>query len=61
MANGEAGKGDGYRPVNKKRYDKNYERIFGKKDGGFVCLGGDFAKDYRKAIKNGRQNKTVNS
>jgi len=25
------GKGDTYRPVNKKQYDKNYERIFGKK------------------------------
>lgn len=26
-----AGKGDAYRPVNKKLYDENYERIFGKK------------------------------
>jgi hypothetical protein len=26
-----AGKGDTYRPVNKKKYDENYERIFGKK------------------------------
>jgi len=26
-----AGKGDSYRPVDKKRYDKNYERIFGKR------------------------------
>lgn len=25
-----AGKGDAYRPVNKKKYDENYERIFGK-------------------------------
>ena len=25
-----AGKGDTYRPVNKKLYDENYERIFGK-------------------------------
>lgn len=24
-----AGKGDSYRPVNKQRYDRNYERIFG--------------------------------
>lgn len=24
-----AGKGDSYRPVNKKKYDENYERIFG--------------------------------
>lgn len=24
------GKGSWYRPVNKKRYDKNYDRIFGK-------------------------------
>lgn len=23
-----AGKGDTYRPVNKKKYDRNYERIF---------------------------------
>lgn len=23
------GKGDTYRPVNKKKYDENYERIFG--------------------------------
>lgn len=28
---GEAGKGDDPRPVNKKRYDKNYDRIFGCK------------------------------
>jgi len=26
-----AGKGDVFRPVNKKLYDRNYERIFGKK------------------------------
>lgn len=26
-----AGKGDRARPVDKKQYDKNYERIFGKK------------------------------
>ncbi len=26
-----AGKGDTPRPGNKKQYDKNYERIFGKK------------------------------
>jgi hypothetical protein len=25
-----AGKGDRARPVNKKQFDKNYERIFGK-------------------------------
>ena len=25
------GKGDVFRPVNKKRYDRNYERIFGHK------------------------------
>lgn len=25
-----AGKGDSYRPVNKKKYDRSYERIFGK-------------------------------
>ena len=25
------GKGDMFRPVNKKLYDENYERIFGKK------------------------------
>ena len=24
-------KGDTYRPVNKERYDRNYERIFGQK------------------------------
>lgn len=29
--NGEAGKGDTYRPVNKKVFDQNYERIFGKR------------------------------
>jgi hypothetical protein len=27
-----AGKGDKYRPVDKKQYDKNYEAIFGKKN-----------------------------
>lgn len=26
-----AGKGDSYRPVNKRRYDRNYEKIFGHK------------------------------
>ena len=26
-----AGKGDKYRPVDKKQYDKNYDKIFGKK------------------------------
>lgn len=26
-----AGKGDRYRPLDKKQYDKNYEAIFGKK------------------------------
>lgn len=30
MSNG-AGKGDRYRKVNRKRYGKNYDRIFGKK------------------------------
>lgn len=29
--NGGAGKGDKPRPLDKKRYDENYERIFGKK------------------------------
>lgn len=27
-----AGKGDKYRPVNKKKYDENYERIFGNRN-----------------------------
>jgi hypothetical protein len=27
-----AGKGDKYRPVDKKQYDENYEAIFGKKN-----------------------------
>lgn len=27
-----AGKGDTYRPVNVKRFNENYERIFGKKE-----------------------------
>lgn len=27
-----AGKGDRRRPVNKKKYDEGYERIFGKKE-----------------------------
>jgi len=26
-----AGKGDSYRDVNKKKYDENFDRIFGKK------------------------------
>jgi len=29
--NGQAGKGDSYRPVDQKKWDENYERIFGKK------------------------------
>jgi hypothetical protein len=28
--NGQAGKGDTYRPVNKEKFDANYEAIFGK-------------------------------
>ena len=31
--NGQAGKGDTYRPVDQKKWDENYERIFGKKNG----------------------------
>jgi hypothetical protein len=27
----EAGKGDTYRPVDKKKYDKTYEKVFGTK------------------------------
>ncbi|MHC4728427.1 MAG: hypothetical protein ACYS17_14495 [Planctomycetota bacterium] len=27
---GRSGKGDRFRPVNQKRYEENYERIFGK-------------------------------
>jgi hypothetical protein len=27
-----AGKGDKYRPLDKKQYDKNYDEIFGKKN-----------------------------
>jgi hypothetical protein len=27
-----AGKGDDYRPVNQRKWDENYERIFGKKE-----------------------------
>lgn len=30
MTHGEAGKGDGTRPFNRKRYGENYERIFGE-------------------------------
>lgn len=30
--NGEAGKGDSFRPVNKAKYDENYIRIFGEKE-----------------------------
>ncbi|KKL07232.1 hypothetical protein LCGC14_2588060 [marine sediment metagenome] len=33
MNRGNAGKGSVYRPVNKERYDRNYERIFRKKGG----------------------------
>lgn len=29
--NGGAGKGDKYRPVDRKKYYENYDRIFGKK------------------------------
>lgn len=37
-----AGKGDDYRKVNKKEYDRNYEIIFGKKNIE------DFHKDKKK-------------
>lgn len=29
--NGQAGKGDTYRPVDQKKWSENYDRIFGKK------------------------------
>ena len=29
---GEAGKGCAQRPVDKKKFDENFEKIFGKKD-----------------------------
>jgi hypothetical protein len=29
--NGQAGKGDTYRPVDSKKWSQNYDRIFGKK------------------------------
>lgn len=32
MANGQAGKGDTYRPVDWKKWSDNYDKIFGKKD-----------------------------
>jgi hypothetical protein len=28
-----SGKGDKYRPVDRRKYERNYERIFGKKKG----------------------------
>lgn len=31
MVNGEAGKGDSYRPVDHKMWSKNWDAIFGKK------------------------------
>lgn len=31
MTHGKAGKGDRFRPVNRKKYAENYDRIFGKK------------------------------
>ena len=31
MSKGQAGKGDSYRPVDKKKFDEGYERAFGKK------------------------------
>lgn len=31
MTNGQAGKGDSYRPVDPKKWSENYDRIFGKK------------------------------
>ncbi len=38
MSKGDAGKGDTYRPVDKKKYDENYDRIFGvKKNGNDRC------------------------
>jgi hypothetical protein len=42
--NGEAGKGDTYRPVNKAKYDSNYLKTFGQRcpecnGSGFDCDG----------------------
>ena len=48
-------KGDNYRPVNKERFDKNYDLIF-KKKGGAGCHAanrGRFAKE--QVEKQGRE------
>lgn len=31
--NGQAGKGDSYRPVDQRKWSENWDRIFGKKKG----------------------------
>ena len=31
---GQAGKGDSYRPVDQKKWDENWDKIFGKKKSG---------------------------
>lgn len=43
-----AGKGDKYRPLDKKQYDKNYDEIFGKK------------KSKKKVTKNKNIDKIIN-
>ncbi len=32
MVNGQAGKGDAYRKVNREKYDKNFDKIFKNKE-----------------------------
>lgn len=43
------GKGDTYRPVNKKRYDNNYIRIFGKVCD--ICQGKGYHTDFDEVQK----------
>ena len=44
-----AGKGDKPRPVDKRKYDNNYKKIFGEKDYG--QLGKKFAKELEEGYQ----------
>jgi hypothetical protein len=60
MSNG-AGKGDKYRPVDRKKYEENYDRIFGRwgfQVGDWVRIK-DSPDDYNKMVVYGFTNNKV--
>lgn len=46
MVDGQSGKGDTYRKVDKRKFDKNYKKIFGDK---CICDNGYFEDEWTDA------------